>query len=89
MSKEIMGKLKGKKKVHVIWKKGLSACEENRNVVRACRSAMRKATAHLEFNLADEVKDNKKVFFKYVSSKRKARENMGPRLGEVILEVKE
>jgi len=54
-----MGKLKGKKKVHVIWKKGLSACEENRNVVRACRSAMRKATAHLEFNLADEVKDNK------------------------------
>ena len=30
---------------------------------------MRKAKAHLELNLARDVKDNKKSFFKYVSSK--------------------
>ncbi|GAB0209860.1 hypothetical protein GRJ2_003451700 [Grus japonensis] len=30
-----------------------------------------------------EVKDNKKGFFKYISSKRKARENVGPLLNEV------
>ena len=62
MSKELMDKLKGKKKVHEMWKKDLSTWEEYRNVVRACRDAMRKAKALLELNLAKEVKDNKKGF---------------------------
>ena len=44
---------------------------------------MRKAKALLELNLAKEVKDNKKVFFKCVNSKRKTRENEGPLLNEV------
>ncbi|GAB0208273.1 mitochondrial enolase superfamily member 1 [Grus japonensis] len=34
-------------------------------------------------NLAKDVKDNKKGFFKYISSKRKTRENVGPLLNEV------
>ena len=51
MSKELMRKLKGKK-VHEMWKKGLTTWEEYRNVVRACRDATRKAKAHLELNLA-------------------------------------
>ena len=84
MSKELMDKLKGKKKVHEMWKKDLSTWEEYRNVVRACRDAMRKAKALLELNLAKEVYDNKKEFFlKYVNSKRKTRENVGPLLNEV------
>ena len=81
--KELMGILKGKMKVHEMWKKGLSTCKEYRNLTRACRDVMRKAKALLELNLAEEIKDNKKgFFFKYVNSKRKARENVGPLLNE-------
>lgn len=43
---------------------------------------MRKAKAHLVLNLVREIKDKKKDFFKYVSSKRKTRENVGPLLNE-------
>jgi len=46
---------------------------------------MRKAKAYLELNLAKEIKDNKKGFFKYVNSKRKTRENMGPLLNEGVV----
>ncbi|GAB0207732.1 hypothetical protein GRJ2_003238900 [Grus japonensis] len=82
MSKELLEKLKGKKEVHRMRQKGLATWEEYRNVVRECRGATRKAKAHLELNLAGEVKDNKKGFFKYISSKRTTRENVGPLLNE-------
>ena len=42
-----------------------------------------KAKVHLELNLAREVKDNKKGFFKYISRKRMTREYVGPLLNEV------
>jgi len=58
-------------------------------VVRACRDATRKAKGHLEFNLARDVKNNKKGFFNYISSKRKARDNVGPLLNEVSVLVTE
>ena len=80
MSKELMDKLKEKKKVHEMWKKGLSRWEKYRNVIRACRDARKKANALLELNLEKEVKDNKKSFFRYVNSKRKTRKNVGPLL---------
>ncbi|GAB0179468.1 mitochondrial enolase superfamily member 1 [Grus japonensis] len=83
MSKELLQKLKGKKEVHSVWKEGLAIWEEYRNVVRVCRDATRKAKAHLELNLARDVKDNKKGFFKYISRKRKTRENVSPLLNEV------
>lgn len=38
---------------------------------------------HLELNLARDVVDNKKHFFKYINSKRKTRENVGLLLCEV------
>lgn len=44
---------------------------------------MRRAKAHLELNLVNEVKDNKKCFFEYINSKRKTRKNVGPLLNEV------
>jgi len=44
---------------------------------------MRKAKAHLQFNLSRDVKDNKKGFFKYISSKWKTRDNVGLLLNEV------
>jgi len=83
MSKELPAELKWKRKVYGMWKEGQTTWEEHRNVVRACREAMRKAKAHLELNLARDVKDNKKGFFKYISSKRKTRDNVGLLLNEV------
>ncbi|GAB0189155.1 mitochondrial enolase superfamily member 1 [Grus japonensis] len=83
------GKLKGKKEVYRMWKKGLATWEEYRNVVRECRDATRKAKAHLELNLARDVKDNEKGFFKYFDNKRKTRENVGLLLNEVSALVME
>ena len=80
MSKELLAKLKWKGKVYRRWKQGQDTCEEYRNIIRACREETRKAKPYLELNLARNVKDNKKAFFKYISSKRKARDNVGPLL---------
>ena len=66
-----------------MWKKGLSSSEEYRSIVRACREVPRKAKALLELKLAKEIKGNKKrLFLKYVNSKRKTRDNVGPLLNE-------
>jgi len=77
MRKKILAELMWKRKVHGMWKEGQATWEEYRNVVRACRDATRKAKAHLELNLARDVKNNKKGFFNYISSKRKTRDNVG------------
>lgn len=71
-----MEKLEQKKKVYEVWKKGLATSEEYKNIVRACRDAVRKVKTHLELNLAREVKDKKRGF-KCVSSKRKTRDALG------------
>jgi len=89
MSKELLAKLRQKGKVYGMWKEGQANWEEYRNVVRACRDATRKAKVHLELNLARDVKDNKKGFFKYIGSKRKTRDNVGPLLNEVGVLVTE
>jgi len=64
ISKELLAELRRKRKVHRMCKEDQAAWEEYRNVVRACRDATRKAKVHLELNLARDVKDNKKSFFK-------------------------
>jgi len=74
---------------HEMWKDGEDTWEEYRNVVRACRDAKRKARAHLELKMARDVKNNKKGFFNYISSKRKARDNVGPLLNEAGVLVTE
>ena len=83
MSNELLAKLKWKRKVYGMWKEGQTTWEEYRNIVRVCRQAVRKAEAHLELNLARDVKDNKKGFFKYISSNQKTRENVGPLLNKM------
>ena len=45
-----------------------------------CRDKIRKAKAQLELSLATKVKDNNKYFYKYINSKRRARENLHPLL---------
>jgi len=42
------------------------------------RDQVRKARALMELNLAKDVKGNKKSFYRYVSDKRKTRENVSP-----------
>jgi len=89
MSKELLADLRWKRKFHGMWKEGQDTWEEYRNVVRACRDATRKAKVHLELNLTRDVKDNKKGFFKYISSKRKTRDNVGLLLNEAGVLVME
>ena len=76
MSKELLEGLKWKKEVYGMWKRGQATWKEYRDIVRVCRNVTRKVKAQLELNLARDVKDNKKGFFKYISSKRKTGENV-------------
>jgi len=89
MSKELLVELRQKRKVYRRWKEGQATWEEYRNVVRACRYATRKDKVHLELKLAKYVKNNKKGFFNYISSKRKAMDNVGPLLNEAGVLVME
>ncbi|KAK4806811.1 hypothetical protein QYF61_005607 [Mycteria americana] len=69
-----------KKEVYRLWKGSQIAIEDYKNLARACRDAVRKAKVQLELKLAKDVKNNKKGFFRYVSSKQKHREDRGPLL---------
>jgi len=78
-----LDKLKHKKEAYRGWKQGRVAWEEYREIVQAARDHIKKAKAPIELNLARDVKANKKSFYRYVSDKRKARENAGPLQKEV------
>ncbi|KGL82736.1 hypothetical protein N309_03795, partial [Tinamus guttatus] len=77
MGKELLGKLNEKKSMYAMRKKGQVTWEERRNAAREYRDATRKARAHLELELAKDVRGNRNGFYKYISSKRKTRENVG------------
>ncbi|GAB0208316.1 mitochondrial enolase superfamily member 1 [Grus japonensis] len=83
MNKELLGKVKQKKEAYRGWKQGQVAWEEYRETVRAARDQVRKAKALTEISLARDVKDNKKGFYRYVSEKRRTRENVGPLWNEM------
>ncbi|GAB0181734.1 mitochondrial enolase superfamily member 1 [Grus japonensis] len=78
MNKELLGKVKHKKEAYSGWKQGQVAWQEYRETVRAAREQVRKAKALIELNLSRDIKGNKKSFYRYVSDKRKTREDMGP-----------
>ncbi|GAB0186968.1 mitochondrial enolase superfamily member 1 [Grus japonensis] len=78
MNKELLGKVKQKKVAYRGWQQGQVAWEEYRETVRAARDQVRKAKALIEISLARDVKDNNKSFYRYVSDKRRMRENVGP-----------
>ncbi|KAK4828141.1 hypothetical protein QYF61_023939 [Mycteria americana] len=80
--RELWLELRKKRRVYDLWKKGRATQEDYKGVARLCREKIRKAKAELELNLATAVKDNKKYFFKYINSKRRAKENLQPLLGE-------
>ncbi|KFV20591.1 hypothetical protein N340_07832, partial [Tauraco erythrolophus] len=78
MNKELLDQLRHKKKAYRGWKQGQVAWEEYRAIVRATRDQVRKAKALIEFNLAGDIKGNKKNFYRYVSDKKRSREDIGP-----------
>ncbi|KFQ76045.1 hypothetical protein N337_12204, partial [Phoenicopterus ruber ruber] len=78
MNKELLDKLQHKKEAYRGWKQGQAAWEEYREIVQAAREQVRKAKALIELNLARDIKGNKKSFYRYISDKRKTRENVGP-----------
>ncbi|GAB0198640.1 mitochondrial enolase superfamily member 1 [Grus japonensis] len=77
MNKELLGKVKQKNVAYGGWKQGQVAWEEYRETVQAAREQVRKAKALIEISLARDVKDDKKSFYRYVSDKRRTRENVG------------
>ncbi|KAK4820048.1 hypothetical protein QYF61_017894 [Mycteria americana] len=78
LTRELWLELRRKRRVYDLWKKGRATQEDYKGVVRLCREKIRKAKAELELSLAAAVKDNKKYFFKYISSKRRGKENLQP-----------
>ena len=59
------------------WKQGCVPWEEYRAVVCVCRDRIRKAKVQTELNLARDVKDNKKGFYRYLG-RRQAKESSPP-----------
>ncbi|KAK4822673.1 hypothetical protein QYF61_019040 [Mycteria americana] len=78
LTRELCLELRKKRRVYDLWKKGQVSQEDYKGVVRLCREKIRRDKAELELNLAAAVKDNKKHFFKYISSERRAKENLQP-----------
>ncbi|KAK4829760.1 hypothetical protein QYF61_006484 [Mycteria americana] len=78
VTRELWLELRRKRRVYDLWKKGRATQEDYKGVARLCREKIRRAKAELELSLAAAIKDNKKHFFKYISSKRRAKENLQP-----------
>jgi len=64
--------------MHRKWKQRQISCKECSDAAWLCRDEVRKAKAHLDFNLARDGKNNNKGFYTYVSQKRKVKENILP-----------
>ncbi|KAK4811155.1 hypothetical protein QYF61_019786 [Mycteria americana] len=78
LTRELWLELRKKRRVYNLWKKGQATQEDYKGVARLCREKIRRAKAELELSLAAAVKDNKKHFLKYISSQRRAKENLQP-----------
>ncbi|KFQ75531.1 hypothetical protein N335_09898, partial [Phaethon lepturus] len=78
LSGDLLVKLKGKKKMPRQWQQGQVSWDEYRDTAWLCRDEVRRAKMQLELNLAKDTKNNKKVFYRYVSQKRKVKESVSP-----------
>ena len=91
MNRELFLRLQEKKRIYLLWRKG-RATQKEYKVVKMCREKIRKVKAQLELNLAAGVKRNKKLFYKYINSKRRTKESLHSLLdgvGNVTTENKE
>ena len=84
-------RLQKKKGVYVLWKKGQVTWGDYKEAAKVRGEEVRKVKAQLELRLATAVKENKKSFYKYISGKRRTKENFHPLLdaaGNVTTEEK-
>ena len=82
INRELFLRLQEKKRIYFLWKKVWATWKEYKEVVKMCREKIRRVKAQLEFNLAAGVKRNKKLFYKYINSKRRTKENLHSLLDE-------
>ncbi|KAK4823476.1 hypothetical protein QYF61_002523 [Mycteria americana] len=80
LNRELWLEVRKKRRVYDLWKKQQATQEDYKNVMRLHREKIRRAKAQLELNLATAIKDNKICFYKYISNKRRAKENLHPLL---------
>jgi len=71
-----LAELRKKRRVYALWKKGQPTHKDYKDIVRLCREKVRRAKAQLELSLGTAIKDNKKCGYKYISRKRRAKENL-------------
>ena len=62
LSKDLLVKLRCKKKTHRQWKQGHMAWEEYRDAIWMCRNEIRKVKAQMGLSLARNAKNNRKGF---------------------------
>jgi len=69
--RNLLIKLKSKKKMHRQWKQGQVLREEYKEATRLCKDGVRKTKAQLELNVARDTKKNKKSCYWCLNQKRK------------------
>lgn len=69
MDKELLSKLREKNKGFGKGKQEWAICEEYREIVWKARDKAKEAKTQLELNLARNIKDSRKGFYRYVVSK--------------------
>ncbi|KAK4815341.1 hypothetical protein QYF61_000173 [Mycteria americana] len=92
LNRELWLELRKKKRVYNLWKKGQATLEGYKDVMRLCMEKIRRAKAQLELNLATAIENNKKCFYKYISNKKRAKENLHPLLdvgGNIVTKAEE
>lgn len=73
--------LRNKRRVHSPWKRG-RPLRRTKDMIRHCREKIRRAKPQLNFSLVAAVKDYNKCFYKYINSRRGAKENLHPLMWE-------
>ncbi|KFW65506.1 hypothetical protein AS28_00874, partial [Pygoscelis adeliae] len=82
LSQDLPAKLKHKTKMHRQWRQGYASWEDYKDIARECREGIRKAKDQLELNLARDVKNNKKSFFRCIGQQRKMKETVPTLMSE-------
>ncbi|PKU40656.1 rna-directed dna polymerase from mobile element jockey-like [Limosa lapponica baueri] len=78
MNKELLDKFRTKKEAYRGWKQGQVEWAEYKETVRVARNQIRQTKAQAELNLARDIKNNEKNFYRYIRDKGKTREVVGP-----------
>ncbi|KFQ36182.1 hypothetical protein N331_00749, partial [Merops nubicus] len=76
LSQDLLVRVKDKMRLQKQWKQGQVSWEEYSDTTRLCRNEVRKAKVQLELNVARDVKENRKGFYRYINQKRKVKEGI-------------